>query len=576
MKKILFMVAAVISMVFTACVKEDFNYGANAPAGTIEFTASFDAETKTTLSNGKTVWDAGDEISINGVKFIAKSAGETTKFLNAEGEDLTDFSAPYTAVYPYSMTLPDVQTVSAGSFADESVVSVAYIENKDSKDLSFKHVSSLIKFEVANEVTSDIVFEASQYLAGALTVNTDATYSVSNGGSKTITVKANGGKFVPGSEYYVSVLPTDENTTVDFSVKVDGFTVKSGNVSFTRNKIVDAKKINVKYVYLKPNVWLSDAPGFWAHFFNDKGNLDVKMIDSNEDGVYEVIVPNDLNKVVFCRVNATAVDLGKDWTNVYNKTEDLTIDTNANSCYYIEKWHINDDDSKPSEGAWKTKPKMLFFTPCSNWKADDARFAAYFFNSNTGENSWYSLTDFNRDGIFEAEAPSGYSGLIFCRMNPETTENNWDNKWNQTGNLTVPTNGKDYYYMSTIELGAWGDKNFTFPSLKSGYMYLKPSSEWLEGNAHFAAWIWKDNGSGKVYNFKPHESVQGIYELNLNGANKMIIFRMDPNITVTDGSSNWPGDNHWYKSSDLNITGNLYTIVEWHATGTGFSTITEF
>ncbi len=111
--------------------------------------------------------------------------------------------------------------------------------------------------------------------------------------------------------------------------------------------------------------------------------------------------------------------------------------------------------------------------------------------------------------------------------------------------------------------------------VKDGYLYLRPSSQWLEANAHFAAWIWKDNGSGKVYNFNKHESVPGVYELNLNGANKMIIFRMDPNKKVTDGSTSWPGDNHWYKSGDINITGNLYTVVGWHDTGTGFTSVTE-
>lgn len=34
--------------------------------------------------------------------------------------------------------------------------------------------------------------------------------------------------------------------------------------------------------------------------------------------------------------------------------------------------------------------------------------------------------------------------IIFCRMNPSTTENNWDNKWNQTDNLTIPS-GQNCY-----------------------------------------------------------------------------------------------------------------------------------
>ena len=175
------------------------------------------------------------------------------------------------------------------------------------------------------------------------------------------------------------------------------------------------------------------------------------------------------------------------------------------------------------------------------------------------------------------EVPTGYANLIFCRLDGTKTDNNWDNVWNQTSDQVIPTDNSNHFYISDATLGAWGDKDYTFPVIKpkDGYLYLKPSSEWLKDNAHFAAWIWKDNGDGKVYNFKAHESVPGIYEINLNGANKMILFRMDPNKKVTDGST-WPGDNQWYKSENLQITGNLYTVVGWHASGTGFSTITEF
>lgn len=33
-------------------------------------------------------------------------------------------------------------------------------------------------------------------------------------------------------------------------------------------------------------------------------------------------------------------------------------------------------------------------------------------------------------------------------MNPETTANNWDNKWNQTADLTIPTNGNNYFELN--------------------------------------------------------------------------------------------------------------------------------
>lgn len=93
--------------------------------------------------------------------------------------------------------------------------------------------------------------------------------------------------------------------------------------------------------------------------------------------------------------------------------------------------------------------KILYLSPSTNWKVDNARFAAYFFGN--GE-KWLSMTDEDADGIYEVEAPTGYPSVIFCRMNPGAAANNWDNKWNQTSDLTVPTDENNMY---TVKEGTW-------------------------------------------------------------------------------------------------------------------------
>ena len=95
----------------------------------------------------------------------------------------------------------------------------------------------------------------------------------------------------------------------------------------------------------------------------------------------------------------------------------------------------------------------IYLKPNSNWKKDDARFAAYFWN-NSG-NVWVSMADADNDGIYECCLPEGYElgcNVIFCRMNPATTANNWNNKWNQTEDLKTPTDGKNLY---TVKDGTW-------------------------------------------------------------------------------------------------------------------------
>ena len=106
-------------------------------------------------------------------------------------------------------------------------------------------------------------------------------------------------------------------------------------------------------------------------------------------------------------------------------------------------------------------PEKLYLTPNANWKQSNARFAAYFFGN--GE-KWISMTDPDGDGVYEVEVPAGYPNVIFCRMNPSAAANNWNNKWNQTADLTVPTNGTDLY---TVKEGTWDKGGGTWTSMNS-------------------------------------------------------------------------------------------------------------
>ena len=91
----------------------------------------------------------------------------------------------------------------------------------------------------------------------------------------------------------------------------------------------------------------------------------------------------------------------------------------------------------------------LYLKPNSNWTTDGARFAAYFFGNG---DAWVSMVDSNADGIYEVTSPAkSYTNVIFCRMNPSNAENNWGNKWNQTGDLTY--NGVDNLYV--LNDGSW-------------------------------------------------------------------------------------------------------------------------
>ena len=95
------------------------------------------------------------------------------------------------------------------------------------------------------------------------------------------------------------------------------------------------------------------------------------------------------------------------------------------------------------EGGTTGDTTTLYLVPHGDWKKGVERYAVYLYVSKT-DYKWYDMTKVN-DDLYKVDVPnediSKYSGIIFVRMNGNTTENNWDNKYNQTVDLAIPTNG---------------------------------------------------------------------------------------------------------------------------------------
>lgn len=105
--------------------------------------------------------------------------------------------------------------------------------------------------------------------------------------------------------------------------------------------------------------------------------------------------------------------------------------------------------------------QTVYLRPTDLWNADNARFAAYYFDDSN--NGWEDMTRTSDcEEVYVAQIPANYSKIIFCRMNPATKENNWTPEttlWNQTVDLSVE-NGKVYTITNQQEdkkyNGTWG------------------------------------------------------------------------------------------------------------------------
>lgn len=103
--------------------------------------------------------------------------------------------------------------------------------------------------------------------------------------------------------------------------------------------------------------------------------------------------------------------------------------------------------------------EVLYLTPCDNWinnaknngGGKPGRYAAYFFNNSPKAEAWVAMTQVEGE-FYQVTAPSGnFTNVIFCSMNPGSIGLSWNDKWNQTGDLSY--DGTKNHY--TVKAGTW-------------------------------------------------------------------------------------------------------------------------
>ena len=106
---------------------------------------------------------------------------------------------------------------------------------------------------------------------------------------------------------------------------------------------------------------------------------------------------------------------------------------------------------------WTTpsQAKTVYLKPNANWLQSNARFALNMFGGSGAEWADFTLVD-AANNIYKATFDDNRESMIFVRMDPATTENNWTNKWNQSDDLAAPSADNQLY---TIEGDVWD--NFT-------------------------------------------------------------------------------------------------------------------
>ena len=179
------------------------------------------------------------------------------------------------------------------------------------------------------------------------------------------------------------------------------------------------------------------------------GNVVTLSWTAVDNADYYTVVCGDLTETT----TATTMEFTLEYETEYI----FTVQADSNDTI-----HFTPSDVATAKATTETAPvtvvEYIYLKPNSNWLTDNARFKVYTWIDG-GASNWYDMVDSDGDGIYEVEKSKLNSKVIFCRINPSSTTNNWNNVWNQTNDLTLPTNGNNMY---TIVAGAWSNGNGTW------------------------------------------------------------------------------------------------------------------
>ena len=228
------------------------------------------------------------------------------------------------------------------------------------------------------------------------------------------------------------------------------------------------------------NVWFTDVLGNVSYKTSDPlatlqatgSTGTVKAYKNGEDTWQLIVAPQTASPKL-----ALTTASGKQYTFVLSeevtlssgKVSTATVTVSAETIYTsftpeISDWVADNElnfSQEETENPETTGTIIYLETnPNGNWAQSNPRFAVYSWNE-SGAFAWTDMHDLNGDLIYKAVLPEGHTNLIFCRMNPATNENRWNNWdgenkdtdatkpiWNQSDDLTLPTDGTNCYVVA--------------------------------------------------------------------------------------------------------------------------------
>ena len=248
-----------------------------------------------------------------------------------------------------------------------------------------------------------------------------------------------------------SIVDLEAEHTYKYEIyRNDGYYYNGGDITYT-NK--DYKPLNEAN---KHSIKTTETGNYTFTLDYFTGDLQIKVQYPGEVGDYRILYTDDVRDGRYKPSQIISQNNEEPLVSFFIRPNDKPV-------LKVQKATLVTED----EVKWDNK--VLYLTPHNDWKADGARFAVAFLNSDKTQTVWVSMTSIKDGEYYGCAIPTGtWKYVIFCRMNPNNHENRWnrdddgDNKpvWDQTIDLTIPTNG-DNQFTITNPWDDWHEKKAT-------------------------------------------------------------------------------------------------------------------
>ena len=369
------------------------------------------------------------------------------------------------------------------------------------------------------------------------------------------TVSGNKTGITVGTEYTITATPASgykfnkwTATNGAASVTITNASSASTKVTFknySNDATVTAEFVTTssKVVYLKPTgYWDSASPRFVAHVWNNSTSKDIVMDPigcASMPDYYTCEIPAGYHSMLFFREKS-------DGSEQWNKTTDLTIPTNNNTCYTISS--TGDGMNTGASGSWGT-----YSVP------------TYTVTLVADSHGTYNVTSGGTTKTSKLSGDVTMSVALNSKITITTNTPQPGYDQSQGAAITIGTNDKQKATLGT-EYTICGPTTITgnFVTTEEQVVYLQPTGHWNGNNAQYKAFVFHDYGSKWMSNLMTNVTCetddQACYTCTLPAGYHSVIFCRVKDNSVTSFES----ANLWNQTNDLlipvNSENNCYQI----------------